>query len=151
MVVISHAKLQTNVWMFVNEWKWYSGISEGPLPSPAVLWIVTMRERKIWYKKKKSKCYLTCQIFSCSIYSSLLSPLSLSSYDEWKYLHKNFVLTLSTIQPCSWKRIKLLKEVQCNCSAHRSAHFFIIALRSHSHIKWNLKNYLWRKIHELNT
>ena len=29
-----------------------------------------------------------------------------------------------------------LKQVRYNCTAHRSAHLFIIAISSHSHIKW---------------
>ena len=58
---------------------------------------------------------------------------------------------LNIIQLCSWKRIKILKQVRYNCSAHCSAHLFIIAIRSHSHIKWNLKKYMLRKIYELNT
>ena len=50
MIVISHPKLQINVWMYVSGW---SGIKNGPLPSPAVLWVVSVRERKPWLKKKK--------------------------------------------------------------------------------------------------
>ena len=37
VIVISHAKLQINVLMFVCGWKWQSGIKDGPLPSPTVL------------------------------------------------------------------------------------------------------------------
>ena len=31
-IVISHAKLQVNVWIFVSGWKWYSGIKDGLPP-----------------------------------------------------------------------------------------------------------------------
>ena len=62
-----------------------------------------------------------------------------------------------------------LEEVRYNCSAHRSAHLFIIGISSHSHIKRKqpqrtflqyscsvtminiVKKYLWRKIHKLKT
>ena len=33
------------------------------------------------------------------------------------------------------KQKEVLTEVQYNCSAHRSVHLFIIAIRSHRHIK----------------
>ena len=64
---------------------------------------------------------------------------------------------------------RFVKEVRCNCSSHRSAHLFIIAISSHSHIILKqsqrtflqyscsvtminiVKRYLWMKIHELNT
>ena len=55
MVVISHAKLQTNVSMFVSSWKWLSGIKDGALPSPAVLWIVSVCEENPDRKKKTKK------------------------------------------------------------------------------------------------
>ena len=63
----------------------------------------------------------------------------------------------------------VFKEVRYNCSTHRSAHLFIIAISSHSYIRrkqpqrtflqyrWSLtminivKKHLRRKIHELNT
>ena len=65
--------------------------------------------------------------------------------------------------------ILLFKEVWYNCSAHRSAHLFIIEISSHRHIKRKrpqrillqysysvtminiVKKYLRREIHELNT
>ena len=53
MIVNSHAKLQINVWMFVCWWKWQSGIKGTPPPPnfPAVLRVVSVREKKPWYKK----------------------------------------------------------------------------------------------------
>ena len=65
--------------------------------------------------------------------------------------------------------IVAINEAWYKCSAHRSVRFFIIEISSHKHIKWkqsqriflsyscsvtminNIKKYLWRKIHELNT
>ena len=56
-----------------------------------------------------------------------------------------------------------IEEVQYNCSAHGSVHFFIIAISSHSHKERkepqfffnvtmiNIKKRLQRKIHELKT
>ena len=62
-----------------------------------------------------------------------------------------------------------LKEVRYNCIAHRSAHLFMTAMSSHSHIRRKspkitflqyscsvtkfdtVKNYLWREIYEINT
>ena len=52
MIVISHAKLQISVWMFVSGWKWSSGIKDGPLPSYAVLWVASVRETKTQIEKK---------------------------------------------------------------------------------------------------
>ena len=40
--------------MFVSGRKWKSGINGGPLPSPAILWIVSVCERKYWEKKEIS-------------------------------------------------------------------------------------------------
>ena len=66
-------------------------------------------------------------------------------------------------------KVKLLKEVQCNCSTVRSAHLFIITISSHSHIRRRqpqktflqyscsvtivniVTKYLSKKIHELIT
>ena len=42
--------------MFVSGWKWYSGIKDGPLPSPAVLWIVSVWEENP-DRKKIQKCW----------------------------------------------------------------------------------------------
>ena len=43
----------------MSECSWAGGSGrvekDGPLPSPAVLWIVSVRERKPWLKKKKKK------------------------------------------------------------------------------------------------
>ena len=55
MIVISRAKLQINVWMFVSRWKWESGIKNGPLPFPAVLWVASVREKTLIEKNKKIK------------------------------------------------------------------------------------------------
>ena len=38
--------------MFVSGWKWQSGIKDGPLPSHAVLWIVSVCEENPDRKKK---------------------------------------------------------------------------------------------------
>ena len=38
--------------MFVSGWKWNSGIKDGPLPSLAVLWIVSVCEENPGRKKK---------------------------------------------------------------------------------------------------
>ena len=68
-----------------------------------------------------------------------------------------------------WHEGLLFKEVRYNCNAHRSAHHFMIAISSHSHITRKqpqgtflqyscsatminiVKKYLSRKIHKLNT
>ena len=51
MIAISHAKFQINVSVFVSGWNWYSGIKDGPLPSPVVLWIVSISEENPDRKK----------------------------------------------------------------------------------------------------
>ena len=38
--------------MFVNGWKWYSEIKDGPLPSPTVLLIVVSLKKTLIEKKK---------------------------------------------------------------------------------------------------
>ena len=66
MIVISHAKLQINVWMFVSGRKWYSGIKDGPFPSPAVLWVVsTLIEKK---KKNELKNLSSKSLFLQNIF-----------------------------------------------------------------------------------
>ena len=37
--------------MLVSGWKWWSGIKNGPLPSPTVLWIVNVCEENPHIKK----------------------------------------------------------------------------------------------------
>ena len=45
--------------MFVNGWKWQSGKDgsgkDGPLSSPAVLWVVNIHEKKTLIEKKGEK------------------------------------------------------------------------------------------------
>ena len=45
--------------MFVNGWKWQSGKDgsgkDGPLSSPAVLWVVNINKKKTLIEKKKKK------------------------------------------------------------------------------------------------
>ena len=43
--------LHINVWTFVSGWRWWTGIKDGPLSSPAVLRVVSICERKSWWKK----------------------------------------------------------------------------------------------------
>ena len=80
--------------------------------------------------------------------------------------NKNMIKNMIVLYIFLWY---LLKEVQYNCSTHRSAHLFIIAISSHSHINRKqpqrtflhyscsvtminiVKKYLLRKIHKLNT
>ena len=53
MIVISHAKLQINVSMFVSGWKWQSGIKDGPaLPLLSCESSVSVKKALIQKKKK---------------------------------------------------------------------------------------------------
>ena len=38
-------------------WKWQSGIKDGPLPSPTVLWVVSVRKKKTLIEKKKTSSW----------------------------------------------------------------------------------------------
>ena len=66
--------------MFVNEWEWYSGIKDGPLPSPAVLSVASVRERKPWQQKKSLDIF----IYVKKILKKLLEDL--------KFLQFNFIM-----------------------------------------------------------
>ena len=71
--------------MFVSGWKWQSGIKDDPLPSPAVLWIVSVC---VWKKplivqktKQKTNSYkiclmekIKCKIFRPTINSQSSNP-----------------------------------------------------------------------------
>ena len=90
MIVILRAKFQINVWMVVRGWKWQSGINDGTLFSPAVMWIVCVRERKPWQKKK---CFRV--IFSLKK-KTIQFPLSFDLYFQQKRAPKMPICHLPT-------------------------------------------------------
>ena len=86
LIVISHTKLQINVWMFVSERKWQSGIKDDPLPSAAVLWVVSVRERNTEKKKLRGECRSEKQYFfhySSPYFINILNIWE-SEMDAWK-------------------------------------------------------------------
>ena len=102
------------------------------------------------------------------VISLIPSPVSSIKFDDfdWIFVHREiFLRDVGKIG--SWL-VSSFKEVPYNCSAHRSAHFFIIARSSHGNkerkqpqiicVRYScsvsmidiVKKYMWRKIHELN-
>ena len=73
------------------------------------------------------------------LYESATRTLDLSVQTLCRYKHKqNYIRNLDEGIIVTGLRINkkpAIKEVRCNCSAHRSAHLFIITISSHSHIK----------------
>ena len=73
--------------MFVSGWKWQSGIKNGPLTSPAVLWVVSVRERKPWWKKSSSNC------------EKISADSSLNSIASIRLCKLNFLIDLRNKNP----------------------------------------------------
>ena len=103
-MVISHAKLQINVWMFVSGWKWQSGIKDGSLPSPAVLWIDSVYEKERWCQKYLMKEYTHCihseEVIFTNVLRSCRNQIECvlgKLKERWSILTKQFDLKLGSI------------------------------------------------------
>ena len=124
-MVISYAKLQNkciNVRERVEVVEWNKRLS---LPSPAVLWIVSVCERKPW--KKKKIIFKIC-------YKSFIQETSKKLYTKYREYRKILVLETWPFRSC-WKKKTYFKI----CGVH-SAIFLKYT--------WPFFNIMKEKVHE---
>ena len=82
-MVISHAKLQINMWMLMSGWKGQRGIKMVPFPSPTAPWIVNVFKRNSWKENKFHK-------------------LSVEAWPNWQICFKCFILISTYIFFACW-------------------------------------------------